>query len=114
MDGTVTVALDENPTARDLIDRLPLTVDFEDFHTSEKISYLDAPLTTEGSGGSAPGPGDLIYYVPWGNLAVFYDGSVPHSDDTIPLGRVVDGAENVASLDRGPVTIERVAQKGNR
>jgi hypothetical protein len=107
--GDVVIRLVDNPTTRDLVSLLPLTAEFEDFRGTEKISYLPRELTTDGSPGSAPEAGDLIYYAPWGNLGLFYTGGAEHSDQTIPLGSLESGGEYVDDLERAPVTIERVS-----
>jgi len=52
---------------------LPLTLALEEFNGREKISYLPRRLDTAGSGGSDPKDGDLIYFVPWGNLGFYYN-----------------------------------------
>lgn len=75
------VELLENDAARDLMRRLPLEVTFENFGTVERIAYLKKALNL----GSAPrettpAAGDLTYYIPWGNLAVF-TGPFRHSPD---------------------------------
>ena len=47
-DQSFTAQLAANPTARDLIDQLPLTLRFRDFNHVEKIAKLPRPLTMEG------------------------------------------------------------------
>lgn len=65
--------LQMNATTRDLLKQLPLTLNFTDYASSEKIAYLPQRLTTQGATSKYAGrSGDLTYYVPWGNLAVFY------------------------------------------
>ncbi|MFE6867701.1 cyclophilin-like fold protein [Kitasatospora sp. NPDC057692] len=89
-DGTpVEAVLNDSPAARDLAALLPLTVDLEDFHGTERIGYPPRRLTTA----AAPVPaaakaGDLAYYAPWGNLALFHrDGPAP-SADLLVLGHL--------------------------
>lgn len=86
------VELLENDAARDLMRRLPLEVTFENFGTVERIAYLKKALNL----GSAPrettpAAGDLTYYIPWGNLAVF-TGPFRHSPDLVPLGKLSEEA----------------------
>ena len=50
---------------------LPLTITVREFAGREKIAYLPRRLRYRGSRGSDPKNGDLIYYVPWGNLGVY-------------------------------------------
>jgi hypothetical protein len=107
-DAEIVVRVVDNPTSRDLVSKLPLTLTFEEFAGREKISYLLERLTTGGSPGSAPRNGDLIYYVPWGNLGFFYnaDPGSGASDDVITIGTVEAGMDQLNRLQRGQVTVE--------
>ena len=72
---TVDVTIvDDNATARSLLSRLPLTLEFEEFNGREKISYPPGGLDVAESGHD-PENGDLIYYVPWGNLGFYYNAA---------------------------------------
>ena len=63
-----------NPTARDLIAQLPLTLTFRDFNGVEKIGQLPRKLSMEGvPAGDDPLPHDIGYYNPSGNLVFYYD-----------------------------------------
>lgn len=86
----VDATLNESATARDLTDLLPLTLETEDFHRTERIAHPPRTLDTTGApAASRPKAGDLAYYAPWGNLAFFYrDGD--HSPSLIILGRLAD------------------------
>ncbi|MHA4816101.1 cyclophilin-like fold protein [Streptomyces aculeolatus] len=65
--------LNDSTAARDLATLLPLTVDLEDFHGTERIGYPARKLDTTGApDASHPKAGDLAYYTPRGNLALFY------------------------------------------
>lgn len=87
--------LEDNPSARDLVSILPLDLTIDDYSTNEKIAYLPRKLTEEGSGRfGGEAAGDLCYYAPWGNLAMFY-GSYRWSRGLIRLGR----------LDHGPAPL---------
>lgn len=105
-DLRIEIEMVDNPTTRDLLTRLPVTLEFEDFAGKEKIAYLPEPLETTGSPGSHPRAGDLTLYRPWGNLALFYADFTSFSDDLIPLGTVVVGHEYIDRLDSGPVSLE--------
>ncbi|GAA3778281.1 hypothetical protein GCM10022225_77750 [Plantactinospora mayteni] len=87
---------------------LPLTLEFEDFAGKEKISHLPRKLATDGSTGSAPANGDLIYYVPWGNLGFFYNSDETYSDQVIMIGTIETGHERLNDLATGPVSVELV------
>jgi hypothetical protein len=72
--GSVIVALFDNPVSRDFLSLLPLSATFEDYAGAEKIAYLPRKLTTQGGISGREARGDFAYYAPWGNLAVFYRG----------------------------------------
>lgn len=83
--------LEDNPTARDLWSLLPLDLTVDDYASHEKIAYLPRKLTTEASGPfGTEAPGDLCYYAPWGNVALFH-GSYRWSRGLIRLGRLDEG-----------------------
>lgn len=101
----VTIGAD-NPAVRDFLGMLPLRLPFEEFNGREKIGYLPRKLNTAGSPGSDPEDGDLIYFVPWGNLGFYYNtAGVGHSDDVIHLGRYAATMRQLEQLDDGEVTI---------
>ena len=88
------IAIYDNPTSRDLLSKLPLTLNFEDYNATEKISYLPETLTTEDAPDSFdPDIGDVALYAPWGNLSVFYKDfrdsaglvSIGHIDEDIEI-----------------------------
>lgn len=91
-DRLMTATLYDNPAARDFFSMLPLDLKIEDFSSNEKIAYLPRKLTEEGSGpfGNEK-PYDLCYYMPWGNLAMFYAGY--KHPGLIRLGRFDEGYE---------------------
>ncbi len=69
VEGTLT----DNATARDLLSLLPMTRTLEDYNGTEKIGYPPRKLSTAGApAGIDPSIGDVTYYGPWGNLAIFY------------------------------------------
>jgi hypothetical protein len=94
IDGTtVKAVLDENPTSRDFVAMLPMTLPFEDFAGREKISRLSKRLSTDGQTTAyEANVWDITYYIPWGNIAIFYKDYEP-SQDLIKIGRVVSGQE---------------------
>jgi len=98
VDGQVIAAtLADNPTTRDFIASLPLTLALDDHAGTEKIAYLDRKLSTAGAPpGATPTVGTIAYYAPWGNLAFFYK-DFAYSPGLIPLGRIDAG---VATLKR--------------
>ncbi|QPB24034.1 MFS transporter (plasmid) [Rhizobium sp. 007] len=91
-DRVLTATLYDNPSARDLASMLPLSLEIEDYGSNEKIVRLPRKLTEDGSGPFGnERPGDLCYFKPWGNLALFYDDY--KWDGLIRLGRFEGGFE---------------------
>ena len=93
--ATITAILDDSPAARDFASLLPLTLTLDDYNSTEKISNLPRRLSAEGApAGLDPSPGDLTYYAPWGNLAVFYR-DFGYSRGLVKLGAIVTGGESL-------------------
>lgn len=96
-DGTVINAtLLDNDTTRDFVALLPLTLTLTDYNNTEKISDLPKKLSRKGAPSTmTPKVGDITYYAPWGNLAIFYR-DFGNSPGLIKLG-VIDG-DGIAAL----------------
>lgn len=91
-DQDFTATLEDNPSARDLVSMLPLNLAVADYSTNEKIAYLPRKLTEEGASRfSNEAIGDICYYAPRGNLAMFH-GPYSWSRGLIRLGRLDKGA----------------------
>lgn len=107
-DTELTATLIDSKTTQDFIALLPLTLTLEDYESTEKISYLPNRLSTEDApAGVDPSIGDIAYYAPWGNLAI-YVRDFGYSDGLVLLGKI-DGdidALNVSGLIS--VTIEMI------
>jgi len=71
-DVVLTATLADNATAKDFISLLPLTVKLDDYASSEKIFYPERKLSTKGASSINAVTGDITYYSPWGNIAIFY------------------------------------------
>jgi hypothetical protein len=101
----VNATLNDSAAARDFASLLPLTLKLSDFHGSERIAGLPRRLSTSGAAASAdPEAGDLAFYAPWGNLAIYYRDAPPASG-VVLLGRLADGGAEVLAT-AGRVTIE--------
>ncbi|GAA1619442.1 cyclophilin-like fold protein [Actinoplanes couchii] len=95
-----------SPAVRDFLSMLPLRIGFEEFAGREKVGYLPRKLDTSGSSGSDPEDGDLIYFVPWGNLGFYYNiAGVGFGDNVIRLGRYDATEQHLRGLEAGEVTI---------
>lgn len=107
---SLAATLADNDTARDFASLLPLELTLTDYAATEKISDLPKRLSTAGAPPSSdPSAGDLAYYSPWGNLAVFYEDGHP-SRGLVKLGRIDSGLEAVKRPGSARVSIELVEQ----
>jgi hypothetical protein len=94
-DKIVTATLADNATAWDFASLLPMTVTLNDYAATETISDLPRRLSTEGAPeGSDALIGDITYYAPWGNLAIFYK-DFRYSGGLIKLGKIDAGMEDL-------------------
>ncbi|MDX8454642.1 cyclophilin-like fold protein [Mesorhizobium sp. VK9D] len=106
-DHAMTATLYDNPSARDFFSMLPLHLTIDDYSSNEKIAYLPRKLTEEGSGPfSNEQPYDLCYFMPWGNLAMFY-ADYRHPG-LIRLGRFDEGEHALHIRGKFPLRIERI------
>jgi hypothetical protein len=106
-DTVLDATLEDNATARSLLDQLPLTVPVADFGRQEKIATPPRPLSMEGMpAGDDPEPGDIGYYAPDGVL-VFYYADVGYFDGIARLGRFETPLDDLVDVPDGtPVTVE--------
>lgn len=107
IDGkAVEATLLDNATARDFLSLLPMTLTLEDYNSTEKIGYPPRKLSTVGApAGSDPSVGDIAYYAPWGNLAIFYK-DFGYSKGLVKLGRIDSGIEALGVRGSLKVTVE--------
>jgi hypothetical protein len=104
----VTATLTDSETARDFVSLLPLTLTLKDYNETEKISDLPRRLSTKGAPtGSDPAIGDIAYYAPWGNLAIFYR-DFGYSNGLVILGKIDGEMEALNAPGSVKVTIELV------
>jgi hypothetical protein len=109
IDGSeISVAMDNSAAASDFVSLLPLTLSLEDYNRTEKVSDLPRRLSTEGAPeGCEPSAGDLSYYAPWGNLALFYR-DFGYSRGLVLLGRIESGIDVFKRPGPLRVRIERI------
>jgi len=108
VEGHVVFAtLDDTPAARDFAALLPLSLTLTDYAHIERIADLPRKLSLEGApAGVTVDAGDLTYYAPWGNLAIFIE-SRDYSRGLIRLGRVTSGLSALQHPGPLNVRIER-------
>ena len=106
----MTATLIDSKTTQDFVSLLPLTLSLEDYAGTEKISALPRRLSTEGvPSGSDPSVGDITYYAPWGNLALFYR-DFGYSSGLVILGKIDSGMEAFDVPGAVTVTIGLVSE----
>lgn len=88
--------INNSKAGNDFLSLLPLSVKAEDFNSTEKIFYLSKKLNTQNEpDGINPKAGDITYYAPWGNIAIFYK-NFRYSNNLIYLGKF----ENVSDVEK--------------
>ncbi|HEV2803053.1 MAG TPA: cyclophilin-like fold protein [Pyrinomonadaceae bacterium] len=107
-DKVATATLTDGEAARDFVSLLPLTLVLEDHAKTEKISYLPRKLSaTDAPAGSNPSVGDIAYYAPWGNLAIYYR-DFGYSNGLVILGKIDGDVEAFNAPGSIKATIELV------
>ncbi|MBW1654551.1 cyclophilin-like fold protein [Flavobacterium quisquiliarum] len=105
-DKQVEAVLYNNPTSQDFAALLPLTLTLRDYNRTEKVSDLNKRLTIQNApNGYAAFVGDLTYYAPWGNLALFYK-NYTYATGLISIGKITSGIEAFSTQDAVVVKIE--------
>ncbi|MFJ4048951.1 cyclophilin-like fold protein [Pseudomonas hunanensis] len=103
---SVPATLDDNAASRDFLALLPLTLKLSDYASTEKVADLPKKLSTHGTpAGYAAEAGDITYYAPWGNLAIFYR-RFQHASGLVRLGRLEAGLDLLQGQGSLTVTIE--------
>lgn len=89
VDGdSVTATLFDTPTGRDFASLLPLNITLNDYAEIERIGVLPRRLTmVQAPEGMTPEAGDMTFYAPWGNLAIFICGGT-YARSLIPVGKI--------------------------
>ena len=103
----LTATMRDSATTVDFLSLLPLKLTLKDYARTEKIADLPEKLTTHGApAGSEPSAGDIAYYAPWGNLALFYK-DFGDSSGLIILEKLDSRIEVLTKFGAGNIIIER-------
>ncbi|MDH1260787.1 cyclophilin-like fold protein [Pseudomonas atacamensis] len=97
------IALDDNPSTRQLRTRLPLSLEMTDLHGNEKYATVQPPLPTQPYRPGTIHSGDFLLYGD-DTLVVFYktfDSSYRYSR----LGRIERPQDSAEVLGRGDVRV---------
>ena len=109
-DTVVTATLIDSKATQYFTTLLSLTLTLEDYAGTEKISDLPKRLSAEGApAGSDPSVGDIAYYAPWGNLALFYRDS-GYASGLVILGKIDGGMEALNVAGSVKVIVELVSE----
>jgi hypothetical protein len=101
----LTATLTDTETSRDFVSLFPLKLAMKDYAGAEKIGYPPRKLSTgQAPAGYDPAVGDIAYYAPWGNVAVFYKDA-GYAKGLIKLGTLDGGIEKLAGK-KGDFQIE--------
>jgi hypothetical protein len=88
----------------------PLALTLNDYNATEKVSDLPRRLSTkEVPPGFDPSIGDIAYYAPRGNLAIFYK-DFGYSSGLVKLGTIDSGLDRLNVPGSLKVTIEFVKE----
>lgn len=103
---TITATLKANSAAvDDFVAQLPLSLTLTDYAATEKVADLPSRLSTKGEpSGTAAKAGDITYYAPWGNLAIFHK-SFGHASGLVKLGSLDSGVDLMRKAGAFDVTI---------
>ncbi len=78
----------------------------DDYSNTEKVFTPSKKLITKDApNGFDPSVGDLTYYAPWGNIALFYK-DFGYASGLILLGKITDGIKNFNVEGSVTVTFE--------
>jgi len=94
--GEIIATLNAGAAASDFLALLPLALTLSDYHKTEKVSDLPKRLSTVG---------DITYYAPWGNLAIFYR-DFGYASGLVHLGVIESGQQLLEQKGAFEVTIE--------
>ena len=103
--------LDDNATARDFASLLPLTLQMDDLLKREKYGRLPRPLTAGGKPRSSYEIGNIVYWSPGPDIAIFYhhDGQSIPAPGIVILGQITSEADALKQYDGTvDVTIEAI------
>ncbi|MDH2431391.1 cyclophilin-like fold protein [Pokkaliibacter sp. MBI-7] len=99
--------LNDSAASRDFMSLLPLTLTLTDYASNEKIADLPKKLSLQGApAGIDPEVGDITYYAPWGNLAIFYR-DFGYAKGLVSLGRINADMSLFAGKSAMQVTMRR-------
>ena len=99
----------DSGTARDFLSLLPMTLTMNDLFRREKFGHLPRAISTEGKRTHDYDIGDLVYWSPGPDVAIFYrnDGQKIHDPGIIVIGRIDSGVDALSVAGSVKVMLER-------
>src|SRR3954464_10736627 len=87
---TLTAMVMDNPTAKDFVSLLPLTMSMGDLFKREKFGHLQKALSEKGPRKNNYEVGDIAYWSPARDLAIYYhqDGESIPAPGIIPIASI--------------------------
>jgi hypothetical protein len=113
VEGTqLTATLIDSKTSRDFIALLPLTLTMNDLFRREKFAHLPRALSEEGRRTRTYQVGDVGYWSPGGDVAIYYrqDGEEIPDPGIIVIGKIDSGVEILNVPGSVKVTVEPVSE----
>jgi hypothetical protein len=109
-DKVLSGTLIDSETTRDFVSLLPLTLTMNDLFRREKFAHLPRAISTAGKRSYAYEIGELAYWSPGPDLAIYYrdDGEKIPDPGIIVLGKIGSGVEALDLPGPVKVTIELI------
>lgn len=95
--------LQDNPAAKTLLSKLPLTIDMTDLNENEKYHYLPFRLPRNAADVKTIVNGDLMLYE--NNYLVIFYKDISTTYRYTPLGKIDEAAGLQAALGKGAVKV---------
>lgn len=110
LDQPLFAMLQASPATQDFINQLPLSLVLNDYASTEKIADLPQKLSMLNvPRGYAGQSGDITYYAPWGNIAIFYkDSTIGSANGLIFLGKMKSLPKEFTQMKKLNVLITQV------
>ena len=107
-DTVLTAKMCNNAAASDFLSLLPLSLTLTDYAGTEKVSELPRRLSTrDAPAGHKPSVGELTYYAPWDNLAIFYK-DFGYASGLVALGKINTDIKPLKVAGTVQVKIEQI------
>ena len=107
-DKTLLAKMIESPCARDFVSLLPLTLKMKDLFKREKFGHLPRAISKEGKHTHTYALGDIAYWSPGPDVAIFYrsDGERIPDPGIIVIVKIGAGVESLNVSGAVEVTME--------